>query len=119
MRHYFTIVVFAPFLQVIFQRRRQDQVSPDLLQQGQLVRYDLLYHTETDRSFVQSEEDILLRKELEAMAKRRPGQIELLFVLDKASKGWAGETGYVTPELLKKHLPSADLGDKAKVRFIS
>lgn len=49
------------------------------------------------------------------MKKRNPGKIDLLFVLDEASKGWAGEKGYVTPELLGKHLPPAGLKDKVKI----
>lgn len=57
----------------------------------------------------------MLRKELEDMAQRRPGQIELLFVLDKASKDFKGETGYVTQEMLAKHLPPAGLADQTKV----
>lgn len=49
------------------------------------------------------------------MAKRRPGQIELLFVLDEAAKEWQGETGYASYEMLAKHLPPAGLADKTKV----
>jgi len=67
----------------------------------------------------QTEEDILLRKEFEDVQKRKPDQFNIVFALDKPPKGWKGETGYVTAEVVKKALSkfgtTSDKGEKVKV----
>jgi len=62
-----------------------------------------------------TEQDILLRKEFDDLAKRKPNQFKIVYNLDKPPKGWKGETGYIDRELLLKHLPMPNLGDKIKV----
>jgi NAD(P)H-flavin reductase len=44
-----------------------------------------------------SEEDILLREKLDAMASKNPDQLKLFYILDKPpAKGWSGGSGYIT-----------------------
>jgi cytochrome-b5 reductase len=50
--------------------------------------------------------DILLRTELDELARSHPEQIHLHYVLDAAPPGWSGSTGYVTADVIKKHCPS-------------
>ncbi|GJN92318.1 hypothetical protein Rhopal_005348-T1 [Rhodotorula paludigena] len=66
-----------------------------------------------------TEADILLRKEFEDLAARKPEQFSVQFVLDKPPKGWAGPTGYVDGDLvtraLEKFGTTPDQKDKIKV----
>ncbi|KAI9637013.1 putative cytochrome-b5 reductase [Dioszegia hungarica] len=62
-----------------------------------------------------TEADILLRKEFDALAKKNPDRFEVKYVLDKPPKGWKGETGFVTPEMISKVFPKGDDRVKAFV----
>ncbi|KAL4159252.1 hypothetical protein PRNP1_005016 [Phytophthora ramorum] len=52
----------------------------------------------------QTEKDIILRDELDALQYMYP-QFQVHYVLDKAEANWEGYTGYVTKELAEKLLP--------------
>jgi len=52
-----------------------------------------------------TEEDILLRNELEQYAKSFPSQFHLHFTLDKPPENWSQGRGFVTAEMISKHLP--------------
>ncbi|KAJ5952389.1 Cytochrome b5 [Penicillium vulpinum] len=52
-----------------------------------------------------SEEDILLRRELEAFARGYPKNFKLWYMLDHPSENWAYGSGYVTPEVMAARLP--------------
>lgn len=52
-----------------------------------------------------SEQDILLKKEWEELENKYPQRFRAFYVLDKAPKGWRGNTGFITKELLKTVLP--------------
>ena len=62
-----------------------------------------------------SEADILLREELSALERAHPQTLRVVHTLDNPPQGWAGASGYVSRELIKTHVPSAELGDKVKV----
>ena len=53
------------------------------------------------------EEELFLKRELDEMAARRPGQIKVYYTVDKAPSdgSWKGGVGYVTPELLQERMP--------------
>lgn len=53
-----------------------------------------------------TENDILLREELDRLQKANPSQFSIHYVLNEAGDNWQGSVGYVTPELIKKHLPA-------------
>lgn len=59
-----------------------------------------------------SEADILLRKEWESLAQQHPDRLKVHYVLDKAPRGWKGETGYVTKDMIQKVFPKGE--DKVK-----
>ena len=80
-----------------------------------------------------TEQDILLREEFDALKKKYPKKFDVVYVLDKPSETWtgtfryhphfasgsnllfAGPTGYISSEIIKKHVAPATLGDKVKV----
>jgi cytochrome-b5 reductase len=59
-----------------------------------------------------SEEDILLRRELETFARAYPKNFRIWFMLDHPSENWAYGKGYVTPEVLAERLPGSAPGTK-------
>ncbi|KAJ8653983.1 hypothetical protein O0I10_010319 [Lichtheimia ornata] len=56
----------------------------------------------------QTEEDIILKKELDSYAKSFPDRFKVVYAVDKPTKNWDGHHGYVTAELIKKHLPNPE-----------
>jgi len=52
-----------------------------------------------------TEDDILLRNELEKKISEYKKQLKIYFVLDKSNPGWTGGTGYITPAIIQTHLP--------------
>ncbi|KAM3520208.1 hypothetical protein MY4038_009507 [Beauveria bassiana] len=65
-----------------------------------LTQVSLIYANRT-------EQDILLRKELDTFARRYPKQFKVFYLLDKPPEDWAYGTGYCTQELIEEKLPSA------------
>ncbi|KAI9487309.1 MAG: hypothetical protein EXX96DRAFT_517977 [Benjaminiella poitrasii] len=53
----------------------------------------------------QTEDDILLKPELDKIAKENPDRFKVVYALDRASEDWKGITGYVTKEVVEAHLP--------------
>ncbi|CAH2353296.1 NADH-cytochrome b5 reductase 1 [[Candida] railenensis] len=53
-----------------------------------------------------SENDILLRAELEKLAKENSEQFSIHYILNDAPENWTGSVGFITPEIMEKHLPS-------------
>jgi cytochrome-b5 reductase len=62
-----------------------------------------------------SEADILLRDELAALERAHPHALRIVHTLDNPPAGWTGAKGYVSRELINKHVPPAEKGDKIKV----
>jgi cytochrome-b5 reductase len=53
-----------------------------------------------------SEADILLRKELEAFARKYPNNFKLWYMLDRPPQNWAYGTGFVTQKIMAERLPT-------------
>uniref|UniRef100_A0A8C0QDL3 NADH-cytochrome b5 reductase 2 n=1 Tax=Canis lupus familiaris TaxID=9615 RepID=A0A8C0QDL3_CANLF len=53
----------------------------------------------------QTEEDILVRRELEEVARTHPDQFDLWYTLDRPPVGWKYSSGYITANMIKEHLP--------------
>ena len=53
----------------------------------------------------QSEDDILLRKEIKEMAEKHPDKIKFWFTVDRSTPEWQYSTGFVDSEMIEKHLP--------------
>ncbi len=76
---------------------------------GNRTRYTLLYANVT-------EADILLRDKLAALQRAHPHTFKVVHTLDNPpSSRWSGAKGYMSRELIKAHVPSAEKGDKIKV----
>ncbi|CDW55460.1 NADH cytochrome b5 reductase 3 [Trichuris trichiura] len=55
-----------------------------------------------------SEDDILLRDELEAMAKNHPQRCKIWYTVDiQRSADWPYSVGYIDADMLRAHMPSA------------
>jgi nitrate reductase (NAD(P)H) len=57
-----------------------------------------------------SESDILIREELEQLQEDYSDRFTLAYIIDKAEHPdtWKHETGYITKEILEKHMPKAN-----------
>jgi len=54
-----------------------------------------------------TEEDILLRKELDTLAKSHPNKFKIWYTLTRGAKpGWAYSQGRINEDMVKKHLPA-------------
>nr|XP_020040008.1 LOW QUALITY PROTEIN: NADH-cytochrome b5 reductase 2 [Castor canadensis] len=53
----------------------------------------------------QTEEDILMRKELEGIFRTNLDQFNLWYTLDRAPASWRYSSGFVTANMIKEHLP--------------
>lgn len=63
------------------------------------TRVSLVYANET-------EDDILLQDDIDEIAEKYP-YFKVHYVLNRPSKGWEeGSTGYVTADIIRKHLPA-------------
>ena len=52
-----------------------------------------------------SEEDILLKRELEDLENKYPQRFKAFYMLDKPSSGWTKGTGHIDEKVLKTVLP--------------
>jgi cytochrome-b5 reductase len=59
-------------------------------------------------------EDILIKEELDALAKKNPDQFKIKYFVDKPSNDWKGETGFITKDVLRKTIFPAS-ADNVKV----
>ncbi|XP_030416175.1 NADH-cytochrome b5 reductase 2 isoform X1 [Gopherus evgoodei] len=53
----------------------------------------------------QTEKDILLRAELEEVAKNHPDQFKVQYTLDRPPHDWKYNSGFITADMIKAHLP--------------
>ncbi|KFZ02049.1 hypothetical protein V501_09681 [Pseudogymnoascus sp. VKM F-4519 (FW-2642)] len=59
-----------------------------------------------------TEEDVLLKKQLDAFAAKCPKKFKIEYVLSKPSEGWKGKVGFVTQDLIKEQELSASKDTK-------
>ena len=55
----------------------------------------------------QSEDDILVREELEEAVEKYGGRFKLHYTVDRAPEGWKHSVGFITKEMIQEHLPAA------------
>jgi len=53
----------------------------------------------------QTEEDILLRGELEELAQQHPDRLHLWFTLDRPAEAWSYSSGFINDTMIAAHLP--------------
>ncbi|CEI62105.1 hypothetical protein FVEN_g3138 [Fusarium venenatum] len=59
-----------------------------------------------------TEQDILLREELDKFARRYPKNFKVYYILDEPPSGWEYGLGYVTQELMKEKMPAPSMDSK-------
>lgn len=74
------------------------QVANYMFRNNDNVKVNLLYANQT-------EEDILCRKELEAMAKEHPDKLKIHYTLDRppTDGSWKGSSGFITKEMIEEN----------------
>ncbi|PFH48399.1 hypothetical protein AMATHDRAFT_65573 [Amanita thiersii Skay4041] len=86
--------------------------------------YQVLNHALTDKSnkthfkllFCNlTEKDILLREELDSLKKKYPNNLDIVYLVDNPGPNWTGPSGYISADVIKKHVAPPSLGDKVKV----
>ncbi|KAL2203234.1 hypothetical protein CC79DRAFT_1401480 [Sarocladium strictum] len=70
-----------------------------------LTEVSLIYANRT-------EEDILLREELDAFARRYPKNFKVYYMLDRPPETWQFGKGFVTKDLMKEKLPAPGIDSK-------
>lgn len=61
-----------------------------------------------------TEKDILLKESFDDLAKRKPDQFKVEYVIEKPQGSWKGEKGFINKETLSKYMPQPN-ADKIKV----
>ena len=64
----------------------------------------LNFSTKLLRLRIIAEDDILVRDELEGLAKEFPDRFKLHYTLDRPPKSWAYSTGFISKEMLQEHM---------------
>ncbi|KAL1848201.1 hypothetical protein Plec18170_008111 [Paecilomyces lecythidis] len=54
-----------------------------------------------------TEEDIILKEELDNFAQKHPHKFKVIYILSRPSDSWTGQKGFVTIDLIKEHLAPA------------
>lgn len=82
-----------------------------MLQLIRAIIKDSTDETQTSLLFAnQTEKDILLRDELDDIAKNHPNKLKLWYTLDTSSENWQYSTGHINADMIKDHMfpPSSD-----------
>jgi cytochrome-b5 reductase len=54
-----------------------------------------------------NEEDILMKKELDALASAHAARFKVYYVLNNPPAGWIGGVGFVSKDQIQTHLPAS------------
>ena len=57
-------------------------------------------------------EDILLKKELDELAAKHANRFRVYYVLNNPPPSWDGGVGFVSKEMIEKHMPPTDANIK-------
>ncbi|CCH60916.1 hypothetical protein TBLA_0D04190 [Henningerozyma blattae CBS 6284] len=65
-------------------------------------------------------DNILLKKELDELVEQRPNQFKVHYLVDRIeepeiAKNWEGSIGYISPEIMKDHLPVNEKSNKNQI----
>lgn len=61
---------------------------------------------------INTEEDILLRHELDDFARHYPNKSQIQYILSQAAEDWTGHRGFVNQDLIQQHLAPANENKK-------
>lgn len=73
------------------------QILHEIFRSKQNVHCKLLYANQTP-------DDILVREELEALAKEYPEKFSLWYTVDRPDKGWKYSEGFINKDMIEEHL---------------
>mmetsp|Transcript_12337 Transcript_12337/g.18089 ORF Transcript_12337/g.18089 Transcript_12337/m.18089 type:complete len:305 (+) Transcript_12337:141-1055(+) len=79
---------------------------------------DAIFRNPADKTCIkmiyanQTEDDILVRQELEAYAEQYPDRFSLHYTVDKAPAGWKHSVGFISKEMIEQHLFTPTPGKK-------
>ncbi|KAF5371007.1 hypothetical protein D9615_009992 [Tricholomella constricta] len=62
-----------------------------------------------------TEEDILLRANVDALQKKFPDTLDIVYLLDKPQNSWTGPSGFIDADVIKQHVAPASLNEKVKI----
>jgi len=85
---------------------------------------DAIFRDPTDTTCIkmlyanQTEDDILVRDELEEFAKKYPERFQLHYTLDRSSSDWKYSTGFISKEMIETHLFTSSDGGKKIQTFM-
>ena len=82
-----------------------------MLQLIRAITKDATDETQVSLLFAnQTEKDILLRDELDGIAKNHPEKLKVWYTLDTSGENWPYSTGHINAEMIEKHMfpPSSD-----------
>jgi len=54
----------------------------------------------------QTEDDILVRDELDALAAKHPNNLKVWYTVDRPPEEWKFSTGFITTDMIKERLPA-------------
>lgn len=72
------------------------------------TKFKLIYSNVTEK-------DILLREEFDALKKKYPNTLDVVYLVDQPSANWTGPVGYISSDVIKSNVGPADLKEKVKI----
>ena len=85
-----------------------------IYQVAQAILKDPEDHTEMHVVYAnRTEDDILLREELDEWAKKYEGRFKVWYVVESAREGWEYSAGFITEGILREHVPQGSEGTLA------
>jgi len=63
----------------------------------------------------QTEDDILVRQELEESVEKYNGRFKLHYTVDRAPADWKYSEGFITKEMIETHLPKASADGSTQI----
>lgn len=74
------------------------QIVRDVFKSNEQTKIWLLFANQT-------ENDILLREEIEDVAREHPTRFSFMYTVDRPTEGWKYQTGFINKEMTAAHLP--------------
>jgi len=119
-----TLAIKGPIVKFPYKSNEFDQVALIGGGSGITPLYQVLTHALADKSNKTkfkllfsnvTEQDILLREEFDNLQKKFPETLDVVYLLDKPESSWTGPTGFISADIITKHVAPASLGDKVKI----
>ncbi|KAF5385342.1 hypothetical protein D9615_001031 [Tricholomella constricta] len=119
-----TLAIKGPIVKFPYKANEFDQVALIGGGTGITPLYQVLTHALADKSNKTkfkllfsnvTEEDILLRANLDALQKKFPDTLDIVYLLDKPQDSWTGPSGFIDADVIQQHVAPASLNEKVKI----